>query len=65
VALTLTYAPEGVTLRVLDDGPDDERERPTPGVGLALMAERIRELGGVLAVERSASGFGLTLEVPT
>lgn len=65
VALTLTYASEGVTLRVLDDGPDDERDRPTPGVGLALMAERIRELGGVLAVDRSTSGFGLTMEVPT
>jgi signal transduction histidine kinase len=65
VQLTLTYAVDNVRLHVLDDGFDEDRERPAPGVGLALMAERLREIGGGLAVERTSSGFGLTMEVPT
>ncbi len=65
IEITVTYAPEGrVALHIRDDGVDDELARPAPGIGLELMGERMRELGGELAIERSASGFGLTLAVP-
>lgn len=64
VAISLTYAETGVTLRVRDDGTEESAVRAEPGVGLALMAERAREIGGALAIERTTDGFGLTLEVP-
>ncbi len=64
IEITLSYGAAGVVLRVLDDGAEEPGARAEPGVGLALMAERARELGGALAVEQTSAGFGVTLEVP-
>jgi len=56
----------GVTLRIVDDGRGFEtlpsRRRRSGGFGFSSMADRTREIGGVLNVE-SAHGIGTTVEV--
>jgi signal transduction histidine kinase len=66
----LVYSAEATILRVADDGrgfdPTKAGEpRPSGGVGLVAMRERVEQLGGSLSVE-SAPGRGTTLtaEIP-
>lgn len=60
-AVTLQYAEDAVVLDVVDDGVGFAVERESrAGFGLRAMRERIRELGGTLAVE-SAPGEGTAL----
>ncbi|MFJ3404804.1 sensor histidine kinase [Promicromonospora sp. NPDC090134] len=73
--VTLTYAPESVTLRVVDDGVglDPAPAVPTAasgapggrGFGIPAMRSRVRELGGELALEGPAgAGTALTVTLP-
>ncbi|KAD3632958.1 sensor histidine kinase [Arthrobacter yangruifuii] len=67
--LTLSYAPDAVTLDVFDDGagfstatlPDVPR-RDGSGFGLLSLRERAADLGGVLSIE-SAPGEGAVVAV--
>ncbi len=64
VEITLRFGDDAtIGLKVKDDGQGDGSEAP-PGVGLELMRERLKELGGHLEVERSGEGFSVQLEVP-
>jgi signal transduction histidine kinase len=49
-------------LTVVDNGRGFNREESTHGLGLRLLAERVRELGGSLAID-SGSGRGTSLRV--
>jgi two-component system sensor histidine kinase DegS len=66
VEIGLTRDPEGVTLRVIDDGrgfdPTPTGPAPGPGTHLGLwsMRERVEQLGGRFEVE-SAPGEGTTI----
>jgi signal transduction histidine kinase len=64
VRLTLGATPEGVTVRIADDGrgfdPDDPDR--TDGFGLAAMRVRLAQVGGTVSV-RSAPGSGTTVIV--
>jgi len=71
VALALT--PQTVTLRVRDNGKGIARDTLrrfrkdglSSGVGLAGMRERLRELGGHLAIDSSSAGTQLTATLPS
>jgi signal transduction histidine kinase len=60
VTLTLSYLDDEVVIDVQDNGTGFAVERPTGGVGLAAMRERVDGLGGVLTVE-SEPGEGTTV----
>jgi signal transduction histidine kinase len=66
VALTLSYMEDETVLDVRDDGagfdPDNACASAAGGYGLRVMNERVRELGGQLAVETSP-GKGTTIAV--
>ncbi|MFI0791565.1 sensor histidine kinase [Micromonospora rubida] len=69
--VTLSYERDRFVARVLDDGPSpDAGLRPRGpavtggGRGLAGIRERARRCGGTLAVDRSATGFAVTLILP-
>lgn len=74
--VTLTYAPESVTLRVVDDGVGLDPAPAVPatagsgtpggrGFGIPAMRSRVRELGGELALEGPAgAGTALTVTLP-
>ncbi len=62
VTIDLTYAPEGVTLAITDDGHGFDSTTAATGVGLASMRERIEGLGGCMHVT-SRPGAGTTILV--
>jgi signal transduction histidine kinase len=66
MALTLSYMEDETVLDVRDDGvgfdPARSQARASGGYGLRVMHERVRELGGQLAVETSP-GRGTTIAV--
>lgn len=61
VELQLAYAPEGVRMRVHDDGRGfDPAQAQQHGYGLAGMRSRVSQLGGTMHV-RAAPGQGATI----
>jgi signal transduction histidine kinase len=59
VVVTVEYLPTALHLEVRDDGRGFE-PRPTSGVGLATMRERVESVGGTLSVT-SVPGAGTTV----
>jgi signal transduction histidine kinase len=66
VRVTLTAAPDAVTLVVEDDGRGfDPAQAPAHRYGLRGMNERANLLGGVLTVESAANaGARITVRAP-
>jgi len=72
VTVTLSYLDDGVMLDVRDDGVGFEPallsaagDRLAGGVGLALMLERVDQLGGTRAIESSAGdGTSVVVQLP-
>jgi signal transduction histidine kinase len=63
ITVRLAFAPDAVTLVVADDGCGFVPDRP--GFGLTGMRERIREVGGDVAVDSSpGAGTRVTVSVP-
>jgi signal transduction histidine kinase len=62
IELLLRRSGEEAELTVADNGRGFDREASTHGLGLRLMAERVRELGGSLAID-SGGGRGTRLRV--
>jgi signal transduction histidine kinase len=63
ITVRLAFAPDAVTLVVADDGCGFVPDRP--GFGLTGMRERIREVGGRVAVDSSpGAGTRVTVSVP-
>ncbi|MFH1909328.1 MAG: sensor histidine kinase [Chloroflexota bacterium] len=63
--IQLVYAPQQITLRVIDSGigfDPTETFNPPRGWGLAGMRERVESVGGKLRIQ-SAPGKGTTIEV--
>ena len=65
VRIELSFAPDGVALRITDDGRGFESDQvqldPRRGIGLRNMRERLASIGGRFDV-RSAPGAGTVLE---
>ncbi len=68
VQITLTWVAEALDVEVRDDGPAPDRRaiaEPSTGLGLAGMAERIRQAGGTLqAGPGPGGGWQIHLRVP-
>jgi signal transduction histidine kinase len=62
IELLLRRSGEDAELTVADNGRGFDRGASTHGLGLRLMAERVRELGGSLVID-SSSGRGTRLRV--
>ncbi|MBI2834002.1 MAG: ATP-binding protein [Acidobacteria bacterium] len=62
VHVRLTGDPEGLNVSVTDDGVGFDPAQRHTGMGLRGIEERVRELGGVMAVH-SAPGAGTTLSI--
>jgi signal transduction histidine kinase len=62
IELLLRRSGEDAELTVADNGRGFDRGASTHGLGLRLMAERVRELGGSLAID-SGAGRGTRLRV--
>lgn len=62
IELRLARSGDEAELLVADNGRGFDREAATHGLGLRLMAERVRELGGSLAID-SGDGHGTRLRV--
>ena len=64
VEIELAFAPDGLALRIVDDGQGFEVEQvqldPRRGIGLRNMRERLASIGGTFQV-RATSGAGTTL----
>jgi PAS domain S-box-containing protein len=62
VAITIHSGPDGINLRISDNGRgfDALKETTSGGLGLVSMRERAAKLGGVLEIE-TASGRGTTV----
>ncbi|MFB9534434.1 sensor histidine kinase [Nonomuraea roseola] len=57
--------PDGLAIRIDDDGRATPDAAPVPGVGLLGMRERVTALGGRLSAEpRSEGGFTVQAELP-
>lgn len=69
VRIALTREPDGVRLRVADDGVGlaDEALSKPKSHGIVGMRERMRDMGGQFAIRRPASGKGTVVEafIPT
>ncbi|WP_173165227.1 sensor histidine kinase [Phytohabitans suffuscus] len=64
-AIRIDYLPEGLAIRVDDDGTAKPGAAPVPGVGLLGMQERVAALGGRLRAEpRAEGGFTVQAELP-
>jgi signal transduction histidine kinase len=66
-AVTLSYEPGYVTVRVADPGPrlaGRPAQAGTTGYGLAGIAERVASCGGNLTVGPSGDGFAVTARLP-
>ena len=65
VSVTLDRGPDGVVLRVADDGRGFDASKPDEHGGLRSMRERALLVGGALAITRAAGGgVEVRLEVP-
>jgi signal transduction histidine kinase len=64
VTLTLAYGPEGLTVRVRDDGPSTLDMAVVEGNGIAGMVERATALGGWLRASPEANGFLVEAYLP-
>ena len=72
VCITLQLDAEQVQLQIADNGkgiPEEQLYRlqengSAPGVGLAGMRERVRELGGSLAIGSAFPGTIITVAIP-
>ena len=72
VTVTLSYLDDGVALDVRDDGVGFEPAvlsmigaGPTGGAGLALMLERVEQLGGTRAIESTTGdGTSVVVQIP-
>jgi signal transduction histidine kinase len=62
IELRLRHSDGEAELTVADNGRGFDRGASTHGLGLRLMAERVRELGGSLAID-SGAGLGTRLRV--
>lgn len=64
-SVRIDYRPDGLTVRVDDDGKATPDTAPMPGVGLLGMRERVTALGGRLRAEpRGEGGFTVQAELP-
>ncbi|MEO3800967.1 sensor histidine kinase [Nonomuraea sp. B1E8] len=64
-ALTLSYTDESVLLDVRDDGAGFDPQTPADGFGLDGMRQRVRGVGGTLAVESEpGQGTAVAVSVP-
>ncbi|GAA1881098.1 histidine kinase [Asanoa iriomotensis] len=64
-SIRIAYLPDGLTIRVDDDGTAKPGSAATPGVGLVGMRERVTALGGRLRAEpRHEGGFTVQAELP-
>ncbi|MGX1133786.1 signal transduction histidine kinase [Streptomyces glaucescens] len=64
-SIRIDYRPDGLAIRVDDDGTAVPGSAPVPGVGLLGMRERVAALGGrLLAEPRSEGGFTVQAEIP-
>lgn len=65
VSIDLRGHRSGATLRVVDNGKGmGDRSRPTTGIGLRNMQERMDQLGGTLRVLSSRTGTVVEAQVP-
>lgn len=62
VSIELHATPAALAMTVADDGRGFARDRPSPGIGLAGMAERVALVGGALAID-TAPGEGTSVRV--
>jgi signal transduction histidine kinase len=64
VRISLAREPDGVRLRIADDGVGltDEALAKPKSHGVVGMRERVREMGGTFAIRRPASGRGTVVE---
>ncbi len=65
-SVRVAYAPDGVTLEVIDDGPGSHTNgEGEPGHGLIGMRERVALYGGELVTgPRGSGGFAVTARLP-
>ncbi|KAB8193744.1 sensor histidine kinase [Nonomuraea phyllanthi] len=64
-SVRIDYRPDGLAIRVDDDGRATPGTPPVPGVGLLGMRERVTALGGHLrAAPRGEGGFTVQAELP-
>jgi signal transduction histidine kinase len=66
VEVGLAYGPDGVTLRVCDDGRGFDPDAPRTGDGLAGMRARATRVGGVVSVTATlGAGATVRFDLPT
>lgn len=64
-SIKIHYRPDGLAIRIDDDGSAKPGAKPVPGVGLLGMQERVTALGGRLRAEpRTEGGFTVQAELP-
>ncbi|GIF47594.1 signal transduction histidine kinase [Asanoa ferruginea] len=64
-SIRIAYLPDGLTIRVDDNGTAKPDSSAAPGVGLVGMRERVTALGGRLRAEaRHEGGFTVQAELP-
>ncbi|MFF0445444.1 sensor histidine kinase [Streptomyces sp. NPDC004609] len=64
VRIEVAYAPDGLRLRIDDDGRGAVGGTRTGGSGIAGMAERARALGGELTAGNADTGFRVAVRLP-
>ncbi|MEV4167382.1 sensor histidine kinase [Nonomuraea dietziae] len=65
VSVRIDCRPDGLAIRIDDDGRATPDAAPAPGIGLLGMRERVTALGGRLRAEpRSEGGFTVQAELP-
>jgi len=63
--VTVDYAPDAVSVEVLDDGRGPAVDGSPPGHGLVGMGERVAAFGGSMtAAARPSGGFAVTARLP-
>lgn len=60
INLSLAYRPDGVELRVVDNGRGFEANAPGPGYGLTTMRERAARIGASLTIDSTPAGTIIT-----
>jgi NarL family two-component system sensor histidine kinase LiaS len=62
IKVTVKAGPDGILIRVSDDGIGFDTRLPTAGMGLANIAVRAERIGGTMAL-KSEPGAGAMIEV--